>query len=139
MPGILPIIAYDLPRSPTRRSPPWLAMREATRLRENLGDNPSLREVVVSISAVAGTLADLAERGVFHRDLKPDNLFHLDGRAVVGDFGLATFPGKPAQTVAGPKLGPLFYIAQEMLESPEEAKPGPADVFSAQSQKYSGF
>lgn len=33
-------------------------------------------------------LASLAAEGAAHRDIKPGNLFELDGQWVVGDFGL---------------------------------------------------
>lgn len=32
------------------------------------------------------------DRGSGHRDIKPDNLFELDGRWVIGGFGLVTYP-----------------------------------------------
>ena len=86
--------------------------------------------VVQAIGTVARTLASLASEGVFHRDLKPENLYCYDGRWCVGDFGLADYPDKEALTKPGVWLGPLFYIAPELLPNPDSAAPGPADVFS---------
>jgi serine/threonine protein kinase len=34
----------------------------------------------------------MAGHGIAHRDLKPPNLFWLDGEAVLGDLGIATWP-----------------------------------------------
>jgi hypothetical protein len=90
----------------------------------------SLRGVVDAVAQVAGTLAELAEDGIFHRDLKPDNLFELEGRFLVGDFGLAEFPDKERHTTNDRKLGPWGFLAPEMLNRPREALAGPADVYS---------
>jgi serine/threonine protein kinase len=38
-------------------------------------------------------LADLAEEGISHRDVKPENLFRLDDAWVIGAFGLVDYPG----------------------------------------------
>jgi serine/threonine protein kinase len=63
------------------------------------------------------TLVNLHDSDISHRDIKPDNLYLLDGNWVLADFGIASFPGKEAITEAGRKLGPMFYIAPEMLNS----------------------
>jgi serine/threonine protein kinase len=76
------------------------------------------------------TLAGLAAKGIGHRDLKPENLFRHEGRWVIGDFGLATYPGKEPITVGERRLGPLYFIAPEMLREPDVADAGPADVYS---------
>jgi serine/threonine protein kinase len=104
--------------------------RQAIRLSDALGPHPALEDVVQAAVAVAETLASLATRGVFHRDIKPENLFRLDGGSVIGDWGLADFPNKEDVTVTYQKLGPLYYIAPEMLLDAKSASPGPADVFS---------
>ena len=57
-------------------------------------------------------------------------MFLLDEKWILGDFGLATFPDKPALTQEGRKLGPLHYLAPEMLNEPTTALGGPADVYS---------
>lgn len=123
-PGVLRFVNADA----TSR-PPWLATTEATKIQQSLRD-ASLEQVVTAVAQIATTLAGLADVGIFHRDLKPDNLFHVDGAYVVGDFGLAAFPAKHRHTTNTRKLGPWGFIAPEMLTSPRQAHPGPADVYS---------
>jgi serine/threonine protein kinase len=48
----------------------------------------------------------------------------------VSDFGIASFPGKPSLTSASRKLGPLHFIAPEMLNAPEKSDGAKADVYS---------
>lgn len=128
--GVLPLVDADTPEVVDERGPAWLAMPLARTMPEALGDGPSLADVVGAVAACASTLADLANEGVFHRDLKPNNLFELDRAWLVGDFGIATWPGKQALTEPGQKLGPAHFIAPEMVEDPATAAPGPADVWS---------
>ena len=68
--------------------PSWYVMPEARTLGAALGADPAPRTVVAAVADIATTLAALAEKGVGHRDIKPDNLFERDGRWLVGDFGL---------------------------------------------------
>jgi serine/threonine protein kinase len=127
--GILPVIDSGLPARPSLAVPAWLAMP----LAEPLSKSPaiaSLEALVEAFFEIAATLAQLARRGIAHRDIKPDNLFWFANRPAVGDFGLADFPGKEALTVSGRKLGPMFYIAPEMLNDPDTADGCPADVYS---------
>jgi serine/threonine protein kinase len=125
-PGILPIIAHSLPDSGT----PWLAMPVASGITEALGQDPSLESVVKAVCQIAATLAGLTAVGVSHRDIKPGNLYSYRNQWVVGDFGLADFPDKEPLTTAGKKLGPQFYLADEMLNAPTTADGELADVYS---------
>jgi hypothetical protein len=129
-PGVLPVIRAEVPETPSAEQPAWLAMPIAQTVREALGDAPTLDEVVGALRAYAATLAALADQRVHHRDLKPDNLFRLDGEWVVGDFGLVTWPGKSAATEPGQKLGPANFVAPEMVQDATQADAGPADVWS---------
>jgi hypothetical protein len=62
--------------------------------------------------------------------VKPDNLYRYEERWVVGDFGLVSFPSKEAITEDKRKLGPLYFLAPEMLSNPSTADGKPADVYS---------
>lgn len=102
----------------------------ARSIREALGSDPDPAVVVGAIGEIAATLASLAAEGVAHRDIKPGNLFELDGRWVIGDFGLVAYPDKDPRTQHGRKLGPLDYMAPEMRRDADRADPGPADVWA---------
>ncbi len=65
------------------------------------------------------------KKNVFHRDLKPDNVFITsDGKAKVGDFGLAHLPGKPLSELynmplGSSRVGTPRYMAPEGNRSPK--------------------
>lgn len=68
---------------------------------------------------VAETLAEAAERGLVHRDIKPDNLM-LDrsGAVKVADFGLARIAqGGSNVTREGVALGTPLYMSPEQVEA----------------------
>jgi len=74
-------------------------------------------------------LEEIALRGASHRDVKPENLFELAGRAFLGDFGLVTAPDVDTITQVGKPVGSKFYIAPEMILSGSTAPGGPVDVY----------
>ena len=108
----------------------WLVMPKAKSLSDSLGSSATLVEVVRAVKDIAVTLRDMHARDVSHRDIKPDKLFALDGGYYVGDFGLALFSDKTAETVTRERIGPIYYIAPEMLNDAMHADGKPADVFS---------
>jgi serine/threonine protein kinase len=128
-PGVLPLLDQHLPDRPTRQNPAWLATPWAKVFPEALRARP-LTDVVEAVLAVAETLARFAAEGAAHRDIKPDNLFRFASRWVIGDFGLVTYPDKANLTKPGGKIGPMHYIAPEMLNTPDEADGAAADVYS---------
>jgi serine/threonine protein kinase len=127
-PGIVPIIETSLGDGPKDRQ--WIAMAVAEPIREGLGQPPPLERVVSAISRVADTLSSLASRNISHRDIKPENLYWFEGDAAIGDSGLADFPEKTEITKDGRWLGPLHFMAPEMLTNPATAEGEPADVYS---------
>jgi hypothetical protein len=108
----------------------WYVMPIATPIRRALGQDPQPGTVVAAVAAVGQTLAALAAEEIWHRDIKPDNLFYLDHQWLIGDFGLVTYPQKEPVTQHGRKLGPIDYMAPEMRADADTALAGPADVWA---------
>ncbi|MFE8008221.1 serine/threonine-protein kinase [Streptomyces sp. NPDC057418] len=75
-------------------------------------------------------LSAVHEAGVLHRDVKPHNiLFRPDGRALLMDFGIATFEGAVQVTRSHEIIGTPQYLAPELL-SRTAAQPHPATAAS---------
>lgn len=128
--GVLPLLDAHLPDKPSKVDKPWLAMPIARLLADALREQP-LEVVVSALAVIAATLSRLAkDHDVAHRDIKPDNLYQLDGDWLVGDFGLVALPTTEKITRSDRPLGPTFYRPYEMIENPKEADPFPADVYA---------
>jgi len=128
-PGVLPILDVHLPDEPRRRDRAWYVMPLARPLAEVLEDG-AVTDVVAAIASLAETLAELHERGIAHRDLKPGNLLWHDGGPVLGDFGLVHLPDAEALTESGRVPGSFGYIADELMVEPRSAEASPADVYA---------
>jgi serine/threonine protein kinase len=130
------VLDSQVSNCPTKDNPPWFVMPIATPLEDALSRDsdeeqaPSLRLVVEAMHDIAAVLAAMHGIGVSHRDIKPDNLFRYEGAWSVGDFGLAHFEDKVAETKEGEKLGPMHYIAPEMLNEATNSDGKAADVYS---------
>ena len=85
------------------------------------------RDVLRIGLALADALAHAHERGVIHRDVKPQNVIVPDsassrrGAAKLTDFGVAHLAGEEALTLTGDVVGTLAYMA------PEQAAGGAVD------------
>jgi serine/threonine-protein kinase len=91
----------------------------------------SIRETVNILKDVARALGFAHNRGIIHRDIKPDNVLLASGAAVVTDFGVAKAISAsrqqqgvrtpaPTMTGVGTSLGTPAYMA------PEQAAADPA-------------
>ena len=127
-PGVLPLIDSELHEDRSR--PSWYVMPIANPIKRALGDEPQPRAVLAAIAAISETLSALVAEGIGHRDIKPDNLFELEGEWLVGDFGLVTYPEKDPVTRQGRRLGPIDYMAPEMRRDADTARAEPADVWA---------
>jgi serine/threonine protein kinase len=72
---------------------------------------------------VATALAEVHARGVVHRDVKPSNIWLLDGRAdrpMLLDFGIARPVESWNLTVTGHIIGTPQYMAPEQIQTPRD-------------------
>ena len=96
----------------------------------------------VSIAAdVCDGLAAAHAKGIVHRDIKPENiLLTADGRAKVGDFGIAHVPRTAGGTTVGGltqtgfQPGTLIYMSPEQICG--EAVDGRSDVYQVDALLY---
>lgn len=108
---------------------PWIATElHAESLAGRLRTGPPLtaaEQQTVAADLVSG-LAAIHRSGLLHRDVKPANVMLTDGRAALGDFGIAIpADGVPRDPAAGSEL----YTAPELAAG--AAPSTRADVFSA--------
>jgi serine/threonine protein kinase/tetratricopeptide (TPR) repeat protein len=83
-------------------------------------------------SKVAEALAATHRRGIVHRDVKPSNLFLVEGsleRLKILDFGIARRVGERGPTRTGMMVGSVGYMAPEQVRGGLEID-GRADIFS---------
>lgn len=125
---VIPVIEHHLPDD-VGTNIPWYAMPVAMPLRTRL-NGATKRDVVHALAEFAEGLADLHDKKVAHRDIKPENLLFFEGTYRFGDFGIAKFPDSAGLTTTTEPMGPLGYMAEEMMRNSASADPFKADVFS---------
>ena len=97
------------------------------------------RDVAELGADICEALEHAHERGVVHRDVKPQNIIARDDdgagrRAKLMDFGIASLAGSPTLTVTGEVVGTLAYMSPEQAEG-EHAGPG-SDAYSLALSLY---
>jgi TolB-like protein/Flp pilus assembly protein TadD len=138
-PNILSIFDFG-----TQDGTPYAVMEilegESLSARLTSGPVPTKQAVDFALQIAKG-LSAAHERGVIHRDLKPDNVFvGRDGHVKILDFGLAKreTPSKPGEETGAPTasvhtepgtvMGTMVYMSPEQLRGlPADAR---SDLFS---------
>ena len=129
--GVIQLLDAFCPERPSESDRPWFVTPLGIELRTAVAkSNAKLDFAVKEIAYVANAAAGLHAIGAFHRDIKPDNILVIDGLPVLSDFGLVDFPDKVALTGSDEFLGPLFYLAPEMMTNAAAVDAGKADVYS---------
>lgn len=78
----------------------------------------------------ANTLQAIHALGYTHRDIKPKNLYVMDGDFVIGDFGIVDLPeSEPSMTKKHDRLGAWNTMAPEVLRDARNTTPA-SDVYS---------
>ena len=94
-----------------------LAKRLAECQRQGLSGIPS-EELQRHLRDAASALDVINGLGIRHRDIKPDNIILMDGRAKITDLGLAVFVG--ASSLSKTASGTMGYIAPEAYGDEEQ-------------------
>ncbi len=89
----------------------------------------SWKDAVHFVTQILRALQHAHERGIVHRDIKPQNIMMFtDGTIKVMDFGIAKFAREEGKTATDQAIGTVHYI------SPEQAR---GDLTDAKSDLYS--
>lgn len=123
--GVLPVIDKDEENL-------WYTMPISENVINHIRNkNGDVSTVVDIMLRICDTLSFLHSQGISHRDIKPDNLYILDGIPKIGDFGLVDFPDNNNNLTRNDRgLGAIFTIAPEMKRNPVGQDGKKADVYS---------
>ena len=98
-----------------------------------LGQPWALQEAVQFFATLCDGLVALREKGIVHRDIKPQNVrVRPDGTAVIIDFGLSRHLGLPdlTKTLQGAGIGTPQYFAPEQFDGNKHDIDHRTDLFA---------
>jgi serine/threonine protein kinase len=94
------------------------------------GETLPLHQAADIVCQVAHALGAAHEKGIIHRDIKPDNIMiTAKGQVKVMDFGIARFLGSARKTRTGFMVGTPHYMSPEQWRS-EKSLDARADIYS---------
>ncbi len=93
------------------------------------------KEAVHFTVQILQALQHAHEKGIVHRDVKPQNIMLLqDGTIKVTDFGIARFSNTETRTMTDKAIGSVHYIAPEQARG--DITDGKADIYSVGVMLY---
>jgi serine/threonine-protein kinase len=76
------------------------------------------REAVEFTDQIVLALENAHDKGIVHRDIKPQNIMIMQGGKVkVTDFGIAKMPNSESLTMVDKAIGTVYYISPEQASS----------------------
>jgi len=91
------------------------------------------KDAAATFSAICDGLSALKEKGIVHRDVKPENIrIRPNGAPVIIDFGLARHLSLPdlTQTILGAAIGTPLYFAPEQFDGTKHDIDHRTDLFA---------
>lgn len=74
------------------------------------------QQIILLCSEIINGLLELHSLGIYHRDIKPDNVFIVDGKCKIGDLGLVAFrDDEQSADVLSEKIGPYGWLSPEAM------------------------
>lgn len=94
------------------------------------------KEAVHFTVQILQALQHAHEKGIVHRDMKPQNIMLLqDGTIKVTDFGIAHFSDNVTRTMTDKAIGSVHYIAPEQARGDDNID-GKSDIYSVGVMLY---
>lgn len=134
-PNIVPI--YSVGESSLKQPYIAMAFMQGGTLTGRIKSGPlPVKQAVSIVSGVLGGLGYAHEKGVIHRDIKPDNILFSDaGQPVIADFGIAAAAqGSKTATNLSISIGTPLYMSPEQFKG--ETVDCRSDIYSTGALLY---
>ncbi len=93
------------------------------------------REAVFFVMQILRALQHAHDKGIVHRDIKPQNIMLLENGAIkVTDFGIARFSASETRTMTDSTIGSVHYISPEQARG--DLTDDKADIYSVGVMLY---